>query len=128
MDPDGVTTVLFDQFDCDQATGSDAWAMGEDFSPGLTVTLSGDASGTVTSSPAGINCGNDCTESYASGTGVTLTAEPAQGASFAGWSGACTGTQHDCTLTMNGAKSVTATFTNEAASWPSPRAEPAPAR
>ncbi len=104
VDPNGVTTVLFDQFDCDQATGSDAWAMGEDFTPGLTVTLSGDASGTVTSSPAGINCGNDCTESYASGTGVTLTAAPAQGASFAGWSGACTGSNTTCTLTINGAK------------------------
>jgi Divergent InlB B-repeat domain len=113
VDPNGVTTVLFDQFDCDQATGSDAWAMGEDFTPGLTVTLSGDASGTVTSSPAGINCGNDCTESYASGTGVTLTAAPAQGASFAGWSGACTGSNTTCTLTINGARSVTATFTTK---------------
>ena len=113
VDPAGVTTVLFDQFDCDQATGSDAWAMGEDFTPGLTVTLSGDASGTVTSSPAGINCGNDCSESYASGTGVTLTAAPAQGASFAGWSGACTGSNTTCTLTINGARSVTATFTTK---------------
>ena len=113
VDPAGVTTVLFDQFDCDQATGSDAWAMGEDFTPGLTVTLSGDASGTVTSSPAGINCGNDCSESYASGTGVTLTAAPAQGASFAGWSGACTGSNTTCTLTINGARSVTATFTKK---------------
>jgi hypothetical protein len=111
VDTDGVTTVLFDQFDCDEATGSDAWVMGEDFSPQLSVKLSGDASGTVTSSPAGINCGNDCTESYASGTGVTLTEVPAAGASFAGWSGACTGTSNTCTLTMDGAKSVTATFT-----------------
>jgi uncharacterized repeat protein (TIGR02543 family) len=113
VDPDGVTTVLFDQFDCDQATGSDAWVMGEDFSPQLSVKLSGDANGTVTSSPAGINCGNDCAESYASGTGVTLTAEPAPGASFAGWSGACTGTNKTCTLTMNGPRSVTASFTKK---------------
>jgi uncharacterized repeat protein (TIGR02543 family) len=111
VDPDGVTTVLFDQFDCDQATGSDAWAMGEDFTPGLTVTLSGDASGTVTSSPAGINCGSNCSESYASGTGVILTAKPAASATFAGWGGACSGTSETCALTMNGNKSVTATFT-----------------
>ena len=113
VDPDGVTTVLFDQFDCDQAIGSDAWAMGEDFTPQLSVKLSGDANGTVSSSPAGINCGNDCTESYPSGTGVTLTAEPQQGAAFAGWSGACTGTNDTCTLTMNGPRAVTATFTNK---------------
>ena len=113
VDPNGVTTVLFDQFDCDQAIGSDAWAMGEDLTPQLSVTKSGDANGTVTSSPAGINCGNDCSETYASGTGVTLTAAPAQGASFAGWSGACTGITTTCTLTINGAKSVTATFTKK---------------
>ena len=113
VDPNGVTTVLFDQFDCDQATGSDSWEIVEDFAPGLTVTLNGDASGTVTSSPAGINCGSDCTESFDAGTGVTLTAQPAQGASFAGWGGACAGSAMTCTLTINGSKSVTATFTNK---------------
>ena len=66
--------------------------IGEDFAPQLTVKLSGDAGGTVTSSPAGINCGYDCTESYASGTGVTLTATPPRAGPFAGWGGACTGT------------------------------------
>jgi hypothetical protein len=112
VDQDGVTDVLFDQFDCDQATGSDAWAMGEDFAPTLTVTVEGGAAnGTVTSSPAGINCGSDCSESYASGTGVTLTAKPTTGATFAGWGGACSGTNETCALTMNGNKSVTATFT-----------------
>ena len=44
VDPEGVTTVLFDQFDCDQATGSDSWEIVEDFAPELTVTLNGDAS------------------------------------------------------------------------------------
>jgi hypothetical protein len=58
---------------------------------------------------AGINCGADCTESSAHGTSVTLSATPAPNSSFSGWSGACTGTA-DCVLTMDGAKSVTATF------------------
>ena len=113
VDPEGVTTLLFDQFDCEQAAGSDSWEIVEDFAPGLSVTLDGDASGTVTSSPPGINCGSDCTESYDAGTGVTLTATPEQGASFAGWSGACSGSAMTCTLTMNGSRSVTATFTKK---------------
>jgi len=77
----------------------------------LTVSKSGTGSGTVTSSPAGINCGSDCSESYDQdqGTSVTLTATPATGSTFGGWSGACSGTGA-CTVTMNAAKSVTATF------------------
>jgi hypothetical protein len=73
----------------------------------LTVTKSGN--GTVNSFPAGINCGPDCGELYQSGTVVTLTAVPDTGYSFAGWSGACSGTG-DCTVTMDAAKSVTANF------------------
>lgn len=73
---------------------------------GLTVQVVGN--GSVTGN--GIACGADCTESYAAGTGVTLTATPAQGFVFSGWNGACTGTGA-CTLTMDGDKLVTATFT-----------------
>lgn len=76
----------------------------------LSVTKTGTGSGTVTSSPAGINCGADCSESYGSGTSVTLTASPVTGSTFAGWSGACSGTG-SCILTMDADKSVTATFT-----------------
>lgn len=76
----------------------------------LTVAKSGAGSGTVTSSPAGINCGNDCSEPYVSGTVVTLTAAPATGSTFAGWSGACTNLTGVCTVTMSAARSVTATF------------------
>ena len=75
----------------------------------LTVAKVGTGSGTVTSSPAGINCGDDCSETYDQGTSVTLTATPASGCIFTGWSGACSGTGA-CTVTTNAAKSVTATF------------------
>jgi len=75
----------------------------------LTVTRAGTGTGTVTSAPAGISCGSDCSEGYASGTGVTLTAAPGGGATFGGWSGACSGTG-SCALTMSAARSVTATF------------------
>jgi hypothetical protein len=77
----------------------------------LTVTKAGSGSGTVTSSPAGIDCGADCTESFNWGTVVTLTAAASGGSTFAGWSGAgCSGTG-TCQVTMDAAKSVTATFT-----------------
>ena len=79
----------------------------------LSVKVDGDGSGSVTSSPAGINCGSDCTETYDAVTGVTLTATPQGGSTFAGWGGACTGNSTTCTLTMNASKSVTATFTKQ---------------
>src|SRR5579864_2424489 len=75
----------------------------------LSVQLAGTARGTVTSTPTGISCPSTCTGSFNSGTSVKLTAIPASGAFFAGWSGACTGTG-SCTLTMNANKSATATF------------------
>ncbi|HEX7995026.1 MAG TPA: cellulase family glycosylhydrolase, partial [Streptosporangiaceae bacterium] len=74
----------------------------------LTVTASG--SGTVTSAAAGINCGAACSGSYLGGTSFTLTATPTNGSTFAGWSGACTGTG-PCTVAMTATRSVTATFT-----------------
>jgi hypothetical protein len=57
----------------------------------LTVTKQGSGSGSVTSSPPGINCGADCDEAYANATAVTLTATPDAGSIFTGWLGACTG-------------------------------------
>ena len=76
----------------------------------LTVTKTGNGAGTVTSSPAGIHCGSDCSEAYAPGTSVTLTAAPANNAAFTGWSGACTGNSA-CVVSMTAARSVTASFT-----------------
>ncbi len=74
----------------------------------LTVAKSGTGSGTVAA--PGISCGADCTELYNFGSMVTLTATPATGSTFAGWSGACSGTG-SCAVTMTAARSVTATFT-----------------
>jgi len=73
------------------------------------VSKAGAGNGTVTSNPTGVACGTDCTENYAHGTSVTLTAAPAAGSTFAGWSGACSGTG-TCTVSMTAARAVTATF------------------
>jgi hypothetical protein len=80
---------------------------GQNFS--IAVSSNGTGSGTVSSSPGGIVCGTSCSGSYASGTVLTLTAAPAQGSTFVGWGGACTGTG-TCSLTMSGDMAVTATF------------------
>ena len=79
----------------------------------LSVSLAGAGSGSVSSSPVGIDCGSDCSQAYDAGTVVTLTATPATGSDFTGWSGACTGTA-TCQVTMDAARSVTATFALEA--------------
>lgn len=75
----------------------------------LKVMKRGLGSGTVTSSVAGINCGADCDETYGSTASVTLTASPAAGSIFSGWSGDCSGTSA-CTLAMSAARSVRAEF------------------
>lgn len=80
----------------------------EDLQAPITVTKTG--SGTVTSRPAGIDCGATCARPFRDGTSVTLTAAPSAGFVFAGWSGACTGPT--CTLDVVGSAGidVTATF------------------
>ncbi|MBK9968478.1 MAG: SUMF1/EgtB/PvdO family nonheme iron enzyme [Holophagales bacterium] len=76
----------------------------------LSVTKAGGGTGSINSTPAGINnCVSSCTASFAYGTNVTLTATPLTGSTFAGWSGACTGTG-SCTVAMTEARNVVATF------------------
>ena len=75
----------------------------------LTVVKSGTGGGNVTSLPPGIDCGSTCGAEFGEGTNVTLTANANAGSTFTGWSGACNGTG-TCTVTMNGAKTVTAQF------------------
>ncbi len=72
----------------------------------LNVTVVG--SGTVTSLPAGISCGIDCTEVYPLNQVVVLAVTPMAGNTFSGWSG-----DADCadaSVTMSAARSCTATF------------------
>ncbi|PPK76059.1 putative repeat protein (TIGR02543 family)/RHS repeat-associated protein [Methylobacter tundripaludum] len=113
----------------------------------LNVSKAGSGTGTVTSVPAGIDCGITCSTIYSPklaaqyddsrktrehedgddddghkhddehehdhgkpAASVTLTAAPATGSTFQGWTGACTGTAATCTVTMDQTKSVSANF------------------
>ena len=73
----------------------------------LSVTLGGNSTGSVSAS--GLSCPGSCTHAYPAGTSITLTATPAGGSTFAGWSGACSGAGA-CTLVMSSDRGVTASF------------------
>jgi Regulator of chromosome condensation (RCC1) repeat/Divergent InlB B-repeat domain len=83
----------------------------------LSVSQAGAGAGSLTSSPVGIDCGagkTACRAQFAAGSTVTLSAAPAPGSTFAGWSGGgCTGTGA-CTVTLNADTAVTATFNTTA--------------
>jgi PKD repeat protein len=93
---------------------SDARAVTATFEPGtfnVTLGKTGVGTGTVSSAPAGINCGPGCTTQTApflAGSLVTLTAQESPNSTFTAWSGDCTG--RVCQLTMDGNKNVTANF------------------
>jgi hypothetical protein len=73
----------------------------------VAVQKQGNGSGTVTSTPAGIDCGTTCSSQFSEGTRVSLNAAAAPGSSFAGWSGDCSGTGA-CIVT--GQSTVTARY------------------
>jgi uncharacterized repeat protein (TIGR02543 family) len=78
--------------------------------PSTTATLTCQASpagaGVVSASPPSAD------NTYGSGTLVTLTAIPATGYTFTGWSGDLAGTANPATITMDTDKTITATFTS----------------
>jgi len=80
--------------------------------PKFTLKVTKNKLGTVTSDPAGINCKanvTSCSTKIFSGAKITLTATPSAGRTFVGWTGACSG-KDVCSLTMDGAKGVSAMF------------------
>ena len=76
----------------------------------MQVVKTGSGAGSVTGDPAGIDCGADCSESFACGTEVTLTAVADETAMFIGWSGDCTGDAASVSLLVDGDRQCTATF------------------
>lgn len=76
----------------------------------VTISVSGNGMGTITSSPAGIDCGTDCSEAFPDGTSITLTATAATGSTFMGWGdGSCSGTG-DCVVTVGQDITIAPTF------------------
>jgi len=76
----------------------------------LAVTKSGSGAGVVTSEPAGIRCGGACAAEFNAGAQVTLTATPAAGSAFKGWSGGvCSGTG-TCQISMTEDREVGVAF------------------
>jgi hypothetical protein len=75
----------------------------------MTVIKDGTGTGTVTSTPAGINCGSACVGMFDGNTSVALSPVAGPGSVFGGWGGACSGTQ-GCDVTMSGDKILFAVF------------------
>lgn len=88
--------------------------------PVHTVTLQkeGIGSGTVSSTPVGIDCGITCSGDFDQGTTVSFNAAPAPRSVFIGWSGgACSGAVPTCTVVINANQTIKATFTIPNTNW-----------
>jgi len=77
---------------------------------GFALGVSVVGGGSVNSQPAGIACGTTCATSLPAGSSVTLSAVPAAGQVFSGWTGDCSGSAATCVLTMSAARSAVASF------------------
>lgn len=75
--------------------------------PALSVVVAG--TGTVTSNPAGINCGDQCATFFSGSPQVALTATPGPRAALREWSGDCSGAG-SCSVAMSASRTVTANF------------------
>jgi hypothetical protein len=103
---------------CPEASGSQCvvtldleHTVGAIFTPLRTVTVQRSGSGSVKSTPAGVDCGSDCSTSVVEGTALALEATPAPGYAFAGWSGCDQADGRFCNLWPSADRTVTATFT-----------------
>ncbi|HNX50554.1 MAG TPA: SBBP repeat-containing protein [Thermoanaerobaculaceae bacterium] len=86
----------------------------------FTVTVGVSEHGSVVSTPPGILCPGDCSQSWPGGTIVQLEAAPEAGWVLAGWSGDCAscGRHPSCTVTVLANQTCVASFS---------RVEPIPA-
>ncbi len=87
--------------------------VGADFAAGevLTVSIAGSGTGTVTSSPAGINCPTTCSFTFPPNTPVTLSETPGSNDAFTSWAGACSGSAN-CSVTLDASTLIEANFSS----------------
>ena len=76
----------------------------------VSVTVTG--SGSVESSPAGINCPGVCDADFAKSGSLMLTATPEADQTFLGWLGDCAGTDPVCVVKTNKSRNATANFSS----------------
>jgi hypothetical protein len=113
MDPwpgNGYTRSLYDWVvSSSDHTWTHTLRVTTDVTTPLAVTLSGNGTGAV--SWKGITCSTGaCVYTYAPGSSLTLTAKPATGSVFTGWTGCAASSKNTCKVTLNAATPVTATF------------------
>lgn len=111
LDAEGDLNVLYQRSKCGARRISDIWSFNDMLQ--LTVTKEGLGSGTVSSTPEGIDCGDVCSAMMPGGGWVTLTATADPLAEFEGWTGPCVSyvpPDEECLLKLDGATEVTATF------------------
>lgn len=115
FNPNGTWNLfVIDQFSGDAGSIAGGWTLDITTAAGtqrtLSVTKTGSGTGTLTSAPAGIDCGRDCTQAYGADTMVVLTAAPAANTQNPVWTGCDSMTATTCTVNVNGVKNVTAQF------------------
>jgi len=106
-----IATITFTDTTNNDTAQTVSAALTVDAPPTYSLSVSVTGNGAVTSSPSGIDCGSTCSANFSGGTQVTLDETPAAGATFSGWTGACSG-NGGCAVTMNSAASVAATFSS----------------
>lgn len=107
---DGGREVLVDRAACGRKTSRwrDVYKFVDAYT--LTAAKAGTGTGTVTTDPAGIDCGSDCTQVYPRGTTVTFTAAPDEGSVLSGWSVPGCGTATTCAVDVVENQTVQVTF------------------
>ncbi len=116
--PDPGASLLRWTGECSDAGSSptcDVTALGDKtasavFGYPVTVELQGSGGGTVSSSPARIDCGATCTASFAAGSTIDLSAVADSASAFTGWGGGCGGLSSTCSVTVSSPTDVVATF------------------